>query len=89
MTPLARQSTQDTLGSIKFTTVDDAQRNGQPSLPPIVVEGDAFMSWWRPNWRERIKLLFGGPVRVVVNYSLHGPLAVDTEAKWGDGERPD
>jgi hypothetical protein len=45
--------------------------------------GQAFMSWWKPSWLERIRLLRGAPVRVKVNYSLHGPLHLDTESTWG------
>lgn len=55
----------------------------QTNCPPIAVEDGAFMSWWRPSWRERLRLLCGAPVRVMVNYSLHGPLHLDTESAWG------
>jgi hypothetical protein len=41
------------------------------------------MSWWKPGWWERVRVLFGAPVRVLVNYSAHGPLHLDTEPNWG------
>jgi hypothetical protein len=53
------------------------------NYPPIAVEDGAFMSWWKPSWLERIRLLCGASVRVKVNYSLHGPLHLDTESTWG------
>jgi hypothetical protein len=53
------------------------------SRPPITVEDNAFVSWWRPDVYERIRILHGAPVRVLVNYSLHGPLYLDTELGWG------
>jgi hypothetical protein len=56
---------------------------------PIAVEDGAFMSWWKPTWIERIRIAFGAPVRVQVNYSLYGPLHLDTETRWGAPSRRD
>jgi hypothetical protein len=50
---------------------------------PIVVEDEAFISMWRPSLRDRLNVALGAPVRVLVNYSVHGPLHVDTERGWG------
>lgn len=50
---------------------------------PITVEDNAFVSWWQPTLRERIRILCGASIRVLVNYSLHGPLYLDTESGWG------
>jgi hypothetical protein len=85
MTPISRRYTPARLIAMNF---ESAPRNGDPpsacpSAPPIVVEDGAFMSWWKPGWLERIKLLCGAPVRVKVNYSLYGPLHLDTESTWG------
>jgi hypothetical protein len=51
--------------------------------PAIAVEDGAFVSWWQPTCQERIRILCGLPVRVLVNYSLYGPLHVDTQSGWG------
>ena len=50
---------------------------------PIVIEDRAFVSMWLPSLRERLRLALGAPVRILVNYSAHGPLHVDTERGWG------
>lgn len=50
---------------------------------PIVIEERSFVSMWLPSLRERLKLALGAPVRVLVNYSVHGPLHVDAEGGWG------
>lgn len=50
---------------------------------PVVIEDQAFVSMWLPSLRDRLRLALGAPVRVLVNYSVHGPLHVDTERSWG------
>ncbi|MEA2833480.1 MAG: hypothetical protein QOG66_1682 [Methylobacteriaceae bacterium] len=54
---------------------------------PIAAEDDACVAMWRPTWRERLRVAFGAPIRVLLNYSLHGPLHVDTEAGAGASSR--
>jgi hypothetical protein len=85
MRPLRRQSTTATLESLSFKALPlpgDCPAAG-PARPPIAIEDNAFSSWWQPTWRERVRLLLGAPVRVLVNYSLHGPLDLDTQSRWG------
>ena len=55
----------------------------EAGYPPIAVEDGAFVSWWRPTWRERLQILCGVPVRVLVNYALYGPLHLDARSGWG------
>jgi hypothetical protein len=91
MRPIIHPSATARLISLQFesTPCEDGQPITYRSGPPIAVEDGAFMSWWKPSWPERIRLLCGVPVRVKVNYSLHGPLHLDTESTWGAPSSPD
>jgi hypothetical protein len=60
---------------------------GTSAAIPVAAEGDACMAMWRPSGRERLRVAFGAPIRVLINYSLHGPLHVDTEAGAGAPSR--
>jgi hypothetical protein len=55
--------------------------------PAVLIDGAAFMCWWKPSVFERLRLLFGASVRVMVNYS-DAPLAVDTMPEWGSPAAP-
>ncbi len=45
-----------------------------------VAEGDGIMaSYWRTTWRERFAILFGRPVRLVLNADRHPPVYLDTK----------
>lgn len=68
--------------SVQFeaATCDSSE---EMDCPLIAVEDNAFLSWWRPTVHERFQILGGAPVRVLVNYSLHGPLYLDTDSGWG------
>jgi hypothetical protein len=68
--------------NITFAARGVGEERTAPDIP-IVIEDRAFVSMWRPSLRERLKLALGAPVRVLVNYSVHGPLHVDTEGGWG------
>ena len=68
--------------NITFTACRVGEEHTVPNIP-IVIEDRAFVSMWLPSLRERLKLALGAPVRVLVNYSVHGPLHVDTERDWG------
>jgi hypothetical protein len=70
------------LDRLTFTVLVDGDKE-VVRYPEIIVDGGAFMSSWKPGWRERIRLLIGAPVRVLVNYSAYGPLYLDTESDWG------
>jgi hypothetical protein len=86
--PIAGIYADDILTSIRFESRPVKSYSG-PHLPVVAVEDHSFMSWWKPNWRERLRLLLGGRVRVMVNYSTHGPLHLDTEGGWGDSSPHD
>lgn len=71
--------------SLRF---EAATRDGEEPIPhvghlPITVEDNAFVSWWQPELLERIRIVCGAPVRVLVNYSNGEPLRVDTGSGWG------
>jgi hypothetical protein len=85
MRPLNHPSAAARLISLQFESApcDDDQPITHSSGPPIAVEDGAFMSWWKPSWSERIRLLCGTSVRVTVNYSLYGPLHLEAESTWG------
>lgn len=37
----------------------------------------SFMTYWKPSWRDVVRMVFGGRIRVSVNYSMGGPLDLD------------
>jgi hypothetical protein len=71
------------LDEIAFRTKPCASKNTGLPRPEIMPDGGAFMSWWKPSPWERIRLLCGANVRVMVNYGDHGPLNLDTMGEWG------
>jgi hypothetical protein len=85
MRPIRIDDADVCLTSIRFEAL--SRDGSQPitcwSGPPITVEDGAFMSWWKPTWIERLRIMCGAPVRVLVNYSLYGSLHLDTESRWG------
>ena len=86
MRPLKFPEADSSLSSISFTLIERVEQN---SVVPIAVERASFIAMWSPTIRERARLLFGAPVRVLVNYSTHGPMHLDTERRWGDSSRLD
>jgi hypothetical protein len=68
-------------------TMRAADGVGASAAIPVAAEGNACMAMWHPTWRERLRVAFGAPIRVLLNYSLHGPLHVDTEAGAGAPSR--
>lgn len=85
MRPLARAFTTAVLEQLRFEALPspDDRPFAATDRPPIAIEDNAFASWWQPTWLERLRILCGAPVRVLVNYSLHGPLDLDTQSRWG------
>lgn len=79
MKPIASGKANGRLLSITFAACEN---RSTPDIP-IVIEDDAFVSMWLPSIRDRLRLAFGAPVRVLVNYSVHGSLHVDAAGDWG------
>jgi hypothetical protein len=82
MKPIASGAAKRCLSNITFAARGVGEQDTANNIP-IVVEDQAFVSMWLPSLRERLRLALGAPVRVLVNYSVHGPLHVDTERGWG------
>jgi hypothetical protein len=82
MKPIAFGEVNRCLSNITFAARGVGEQDTAPNIP-IVIEDQAFVSMWRPSLRDRLKVALGAPVRVLVNYSVHGPLHVDTERVWG------
>jgi hypothetical protein len=75
MRPIPGSYSDGKLDSLSFTVVPEHQY--ATARRPYITRGDgvgAFMSWWKPTWLERVRLLFGAPVRVQVGYCSHGPV---------------
>jgi len=83
MRPFRHPYAEARLVSVSFETITDDAMVADSDKLPITVEDNAFVSWWKPIWRERIMILCGVPVRVLVNYSSHGPLYLDVSLGWG------
>jgi hypothetical protein len=49
-----------------------------PPLPVVNTEY-GLMTFWRPTWRDRFRILFGQPVRLTLAGFVHPPVFVDTE----------
>lgn len=88
MRPFRHPYAKARLVSVRFDAMADDEIVADADKLPIAVEDNAFVSWWKPIWQERIKILCGGPVRVLVNCSSHGPLYLDVSLSWGSS-RPD
>lgn len=71
------------LDEIDFKTRPCALQDIRLPKPEIMLDGGAFMSWWKPSLWERVRIICGANVRVMVNYSDHGPLNLDTMSEWG------
>jgi hypothetical protein len=84
MRPFRHPYAKARLVSVRFEAAPDDETVGDIDKPPITVEDNAFVSWWKPVWWERIMILCGVPVRVLVNSSSHGPLYLDVSLVWGN-----
>ena len=59
----------------------DHRRHGPCEGLPVVRHDGAFYSYWRVGLADRVRILLGRPVRLVVAGEGHPPVAVDTEAR--------
>ena len=73
MEPINRNATR-ILGAPKDW---DASKNGPCVGLPIVDAHGHMYSYWRPSWRERARILFGSPVRLVIAGHSHPPVAIE------------
>lgn len=56
----------------------DEKRDGACQVLPLYFDGSCFYSWWRVPFRERLRILFGRPIRLVVVGPSHPPVCVET-----------
>ncbi|RTL04968.1 hypothetical protein EKK58_09175 [Candidatus Dependentiae bacterium] len=59
---------------------DDSKGMKCTELPVCVAQGIIF-SWWKPTFKERIKLAFGVKIRLAIVGGVHPPVAVDATNK--------
>lgn len=79
MKAIKNEHTNDLLGAPSNW---DAPKHGPCLGLPVLIENDnglkSFYSYWQTTWRERLAILFGRPVRLVV-IGNHPPVHIDTE----------
>lgn len=75
MTPFRHPTTNTTLEAPDDW---DVEANGECIGLPITQSGSTMFSFWRPTWRERLRLLFGGHIRLGVVGRGHPPVSLDT-----------
>jgi hypothetical protein len=77
MTPIAIKNATHVLG--KPEGWDEESRGTCNGLPVIQSDG-VFYSYWRASWRERMRVLFAGKVRLCVASAAHPPVMLDTDS---------
>lgn len=60
-------------GTVLVST--DPWGQGEISIRQV---GDTMFSYWRPSFVERLRILFGGHVRLGVFGNAHPPVSIDT-----------
>ena len=76
MKPISLPHTTRVLGAPPFW---DEETDG-PIVGLPISDGDGFIaSYWRLTWKERLRVLFGRPVRVCVHGHTTYPISLDTE----------
>jgi hypothetical protein len=80
MKPIKTEHTNLTLGAPQGW---DASANGPCEGLPILRQSEDGLttnySYWRAEWKERIAVLFGRPIRLCVVGQAHPPVHLDTE----------
>lgn len=56
----------------------DEQADGTCMDLHVAAADGVMFSYWRPSWRERLSLIFGGHIRLGVFASGHPPVSLDT-----------
>jgi len=74
--PINNEYTDKVLGAPKNW---DSEKDGECIGLPVHCNGEVFFSWWKIDWKNRIKILFGKPVRLTIFSLVHPPVSLDTE----------
>jgi hypothetical protein len=77
MTPIAIKNATHVLG--KPEGWDEESRGTCSGLPVIQSDG-VFYSYWRASWRERMRVLLTGRIRLCVASASHPPVMLDTDS---------
>lgn len=74
--PIHTEHTTNVLGA----PIDwNEEKDGKCIGLPVHYNGKEFYSWWKVSLKDRIKILFGRPIRLVIFTQSHPPVAMDTE----------
>jgi hypothetical protein len=76
MTPIAIENATHVLG--KPQSWDEEIMGKCEGLSVVKADGVLY-SYWRASWRERIRVLFTGKVRLCVASASHPPVMLDTD----------
>lgn len=76
MTPVRTKYTTTILGAPRDW--DDSGELGPCGGLAVVQSKGCIYSYWKPTWYERIKLLFGGNIRLTIVGSSMPPVCLDT-----------
>lgn len=79
MRPIKNSLTTFVLGAP--TNWDEARHGICKPLYVAYDDDSRFYSYWKPTWRERIRVLYGFPVRLCVHSNGHPPVALDVTGR--------
>lgn len=57
----------------------DAEKDGECMGLPVYFNGAQYYSWWAVDWKSRIKILFGKPIRLVIFTQCHPPVSITAD----------
>ena len=72
MTPIHNEHTNMNLGAPRNWD----EKQGTCVTLPVHHNEDGFYSWWTLTWGERLKVLFGKPIRLGVLADSHPPVSL-------------
>jgi hypothetical protein len=77
MTPIAIKNATHVLGKPEGW---DEEARGKCSGLSVIKSAGVFYSYWQASWRERMRVLFTGKVRLYVASASHPPVMLDTDS---------
>ena len=76
MTPTSTDSTNLVL---KKPSEWEEEKHGECNTLPVSHYEGVYYSYWRPSFKEWLRIVFGGHIRVCICSEFHPPIALDTE----------
>jgi len=58
-------------------------RVGECKTLPVFIGDGWFQSFWKPTWKDRLKILFGKPIALAVIGRTHPPVSISVSDKVG------